>query len=117
VQLHLTLEPSASEVRKAEGTGAEGVVVNDGDQPLEVDLVVLTSPSLALEIVDAKGAALPKLPPPTPGRPELAVLAPGERRVLPFPRFLPPRTPPGRYRVRLRYGDARSEWVDLEVGG
>jgi len=37
---------------RAEDTAAEGVLVNTGTEPAEVDLVELTSPSLALEVVD-----------------------------------------------------------------
>jgi hypothetical protein len=32
-----------------------------------------------------------------------------------FRAFVPPSAPPDRYRVRLRYGDARSGWVDLKI--
>ena len=82
---------------------------------MTLDLVELTSPSLALEIVDERGRPLLMLPPPTPGRPDLIVLSPGARRTIPFLAFLPPSAQPGRYRVRFRCGLARSEWVDLEI--
>ena len=100
---------------RAEDTAAEGVLVNTGPEPVEVDLVELTSPSLALEVVDDQGRPVLMLPPPTPGRPEMVVVAPGGRRAIPFRAFVPPSAPPGRYRVRLRYGDARSGWVDLKI--
>jgi len=35
--------------------------------------------------------------------------------LVPFRAFVPSSAAPGRYRVRLRYGEARSRWVDLEV--
>ena len=100
---------------RAEDTAAEGVLVNTGTEPVEVDLVELTSPSLALEVVDDKGRPVLMPPPPTPGRPEMVVVAPGGRRSVAFRAFVPPSAPPGRYRVRLRYGDARSGWVDLKI--
>lgn len=100
---------------RAEDTAAEGVLVNTGPEPAEVDLVELTSPSLALEVVDDKGRPVLMPPPPTPGRPEMVVVAPGGRRSVAFRAFVPPSAPPGRYRVRLRYGDARSGWVDLKI--
>ena len=100
---------------RAEDTFAEGVLVNTGTEPVEVDLVELTSPSLALEIVDDKGRAVLMLPPPTPGRREPVVVAPGGRRTVSFRAFVPPSTPPGPYRMRVRYGDVRSEWVALTI--
>jgi hypothetical protein len=105
----------ASGAVRAEDAQAEGVVVNTGSEPIEVDLVELSSPSLALEIVDDAGAALRMLPPPTPGRPDVISIAPRERRTVPFRAFVPPSAPPGRYRVRFRYRDARSDWVDLVI--
>ena len=106
---------SGATVARAWEAEAEGVLVNTGTEPVEVDLVVLTSPSLALEVVDERGAPVVMPPPPTPGRPDVTVLAPGERRAIPFRAFLPPSTPPGRYRVRLRYGPARSPWMTIEI--
>jgi hypothetical protein len=100
---------------RAGDTAAEGVLVNTGAEPVEVDLVELTSPSLALEVVDDKGRPVLMPPPPTPGRPELIVVAPGGRRPVTFRAFVPPSAPPGRYRVRFRYGDARSGWADLRI--
>ena len=68
-----------------------------------------------LEVVDDQGRPVLMPPPPTPGRPEMVVVAPGGRRSVPFRAFVPRSAPPGRYRVRLRYGDARSGWVDLKI--
>lgn len=113
--LELALTAAAAVAMRAEDTAAEGVLVNTGPEPAEVDLVELTSPSLALEVVDDKGRPVLMPPPPTPGRPEMVVVAPGGRRSVPFRAFVPPSAPPGRYRVRLRYGDARSGWVDLKI--
>ena len=100
---------------RAEDTAAEGALVNMGTEPVEVDLVELTSPSLALEIVDDRGRLLHMLPPPTPGRPEMVVVAPSGKRSVLFRAFVPPSVPPGHYQVRFRYRDARSGWVDLEI--
>jgi len=111
----LGLIARADTIARAEDAAADGVVINTGAKPVEVDLVVLTSPSLALEIVDAHGTPLRMLPPPTPGRPDTIVLAPGSQRTIPFRAFLPPSTPPGAYRVRLRYETARSPWIDLRI--
>lgn len=113
--LELALTAAAPVATRAEDTAAEGVLVNTGTGPVEVDLVELTSPSLALEVVDDKGRPVLMPPPPTPGRPEMVVVAPGGRRSVPFRAFVPPSAPPGRYRVRFRYGDARSGWVDLKI--
>jgi hypothetical protein len=117
VQLALELTPPVSIVARAEETAAQGVVVNTGAESVTVDLVELTAPSLALEVVDERGRPLPMLPPPMPGRPDAVVLAPGERRAVRFDGFLPARTPPGRYRVRFRHGPAQSGWIEVEVSG
>jgi hypothetical protein len=116
LQLHLTLTVAALKrgERAAGDIVAEGVVVNTGTEPVALDLVELGSPSLALEIVDDNGAPVRMPPPPTPGRQELVVLQPGERRSVVFRAFMPPATRPGRYRARLRYRDAVSEWTAFE---
>jgi hypothetical protein len=113
--LELSLTRTATGPARAEDTAAEGILVNSGADPVEVDLVELASPSLALEIVDDRGRPVLMPPPPTPGRPEMVLLAPGGRRSVPFRAFLPTSAPPGHYRMRLRYGEARSGWVDLEI--
>jgi hypothetical protein len=113
--LELTLTTTAAGALRAEDTAAEGVLANTGTEPVEVDLVELTSPSLALEMVDDEGRPVLMPPPPTPGRPDMVTVAPGGRRSVSFRAFVPPSAPPGRYRVRFRYGEARSGWVDLDV--
>jgi len=113
--LELALTGPATGPTRAEDTVAEGVLVNTGAEPVEVDLVELSSPSLALEVIDAGGRPVLMPPPPTPGRPEMVTVTPGGRRLVPFRAFVPSSAAPGRYRVRLRYGEARSRWVDLEV--
>jgi len=115
MQLHLELTVTAAEARAAGDIDAEGVVVNTGSEPVELDLVELASPSLALEIVDADGNSLPMLPPPTPGRPNLMVMAPGDRRSIRFRAFAPLTERPGKYRVRFRYRDAKSDWVEFAI--
>jgi len=115
--LTLELTPIASIVARAEETAAQGVVINTGAEAVTVDLVELTAPSLALDVIDERGQLLRMLPPPTPGRPDAVVLAPGERRPVRFDGFLPAHTPPGRYRVRFHYGDVQSEWIEVEIGG
>ena len=117
MQLHLEFAVTTlgTLATRAEDTVAEGVLVNMADEPVEVDLVELTSPSLALEIVRDNGEPVRMPPPPTPGRPDVIVIAPGERRSVLFRAFVSTSAPSGLYRVRLRYRDARSEWVELEI--
>jgi hypothetical protein len=105
----------ASGAMRPEHAAAEGVVTNTGMESIDVDLVELSSPSLALEIIDASGTPVRMLPPPTPGRSRVVAIAPGERHTIPFRAFVPPSAPPGHYRVRFRYRDARSDWVDLVI--
>ena len=115
--LTLALSLRATAVVRPEEADATGILVNAGPGSVEVDLVQLTSPSLALEVVDDKGRPVHMPPPPTPGRPDVVVLPPGERRLVEFRAFLPAGTPPGRYGVRLRCGHAVSAWIGLDVGG
>lgn len=115
VRLELVLARGATAAVRAEDTAAEGVLVNTDAEPLDVDLVELSSPSLALEFIDEGGRTMPMLPPPTPGRPEIVTVAPGERRSIPFRAFVPAFAPPGHYRLRFRYRDARSDWVELTL--
>jgi hypothetical protein len=115
VALALALTGIASGATRAENAAADGVVVNIGTEPIDVDLVELSAPPLALEIVDAAGVPLRMLSPPTPGRPHVVSIAPGEQRTVPFRAFVPPSAPPGRYRVRFRYHDTRSDWVDIVI--
>jgi len=100
--LELALTAAATVAMRAEDTAAEGVLVNTGTEPAEVDLVELTSPSLALEVVDDQGRPVLMPPPPTPGRPEMVVLAPGGRRSVPFRAFVPRR----RRRAAIECGSA-----------
>jgi hypothetical protein len=53
VQLHLefAVATPGTLATRAEDAAAEGVLVNMGAEPVDVDLVELASPSLALEIV------------------------------------------------------------------
>jgi hypothetical protein len=98
----LTVEPSRTTRR--EELVARGALQNRGDEPVEIDLAPLGSPSLALEIVDAAGAPVRLPPPPVPrGGGERVFVAPNERRAVEYRGFLPAWTPPGAYRARLRY--------------
>jgi hypothetical protein len=95
---------------------------------LTLDLAPLSSPSLALEIVDAADAPLLLPPPPVPGRDvEHVTLAPGEQHAVEFRGFVPQWTKPGPYRARLRYlGSTQpgareptrivSPWAEFRIG-
>lgn len=92
-----------------------------GDEPEEIDPVVLSSPSLALEITDQDGAPVLLPPPPVPGTQEPRVLlGPGESYSRTYGSFLPAWTERGTYRVRMSYRGAgdpvTSEWITVVVG-
>ena len=114
MQLRLELTLHAGRGRSDRDVEVEGVVTNTGSNPVELDLVELGSPPLALDIVDANGVPFGRLPPPTPGRVEAAVLAPGAQRSVRFRGFMTG-APAGRYRARFRYRHASSRWVELEI--
>jgi hypothetical protein len=121
----LTIEPITA--ARPEDFRARGSVVNDGIDPVSISLAPLSSPSLALRIVDERGKSVQLPPPPIPPSDmPLAVLVPGEERAADFPGFLPSWTPPGRYRAQLHYvpggnGDrwladtVSSNWVEFEL--
>ena len=123
----LRIEP-ATTGRREELT-ARGTLVNVGREPLTLELAPLSSPSLALEIVDAGDAPLLLPPPPVPREHvEHVTLGPGERHTVEYSGFVPQWTPPGAYRARLRYlgrtrPDAReptrivSPWAEFTVAG
>jgi hypothetical protein len=116
LQLHLKLAlvPAGSSARP-EDIAVEGLVVSQAREPLKLDLIRLSSPSLALEIVDDRGQSVHMLPPPTPGTPEYLLLAPDALYSISYRAFVPPATPPGAYRVRLRYGSMHSDWVGFRI--
>ena len=117
--LTLELWLDAPTAARPECAVANAAVVNTGSAPRDIDLIQLSSPSLALEITDASGKRVPLPPPPTPvaSRSTTIALRPGERKVVTLRAFLPLGTPRGRYNVRLRYGEAASNPVVVEVTG
>ena len=113
----LVVEPA---VGRAEELKARGALVNTGADPVEINLDALSSPSLALEIVDAEGSPVLLPPPPVPqATPSRAELAPGGRHTVEYRGFVPHWTPPGSYRTRLRYVDGPyrvfAGWVDFAL--
>jgi hypothetical protein len=123
----LRVEP-ATAARPEEFT-ARGKLFNVGREPLTLELAPVSSPSLALEIVDADDAPLLLPPPPTPRETvEQVTLAPGEEHAVEYGGFVPQSAKPGLYRARLRYlgrthPDARepsrivSAWAEFTLAG
>jgi hypothetical protein len=127
LEAELRVEP-ATAARREELT-AHGALLNVGPEPLALELAPLSSPSLALEIVDAEDAPLLLPPPPVPRADvERVTLGPGERHVVEYRGFVPQWTKPGSYRARLRYlGRVRrddgeptrivSAWAEFAIAG
>jgi hypothetical protein len=123
----LRVEP-ATAARPEEFT-ARGKLVNVGRESLTLELAPLSSPSLAIEIVDAEDSPLLLPPPPTPRQNvEQVTLAPGEEHAVEYGGFVPQSAKPGAYRARLRYlgrtrPDAReptrivSAWAEFTLAG
>ena len=101
-------------------------LMNAGDEPVDLGMAPLSSPSLCLELEDANGSPFFLPPPPVPGGPEeISRLEPGERVTVEHRAFLPSWAPPGRYQARLHYvrrsqdawsGELRSGWTTFETG-
>jgi hypothetical protein len=119
IRAHVTVTPG--QATDAERFRAVCTLENTGSGPVQVNLASLSSPSLALEIVDADGAPVLLPPPPVPpAQPPIETVSAGARLVADFPAFLPAWTEPGRYRIRCRYvagPDAIivSEWASIEL--
>jgi hypothetical protein len=123
----LRVEPANA--ARPEDFTARGKLVNVGREPLTLELAPLSSPSLAIEIVDADDAPLLLPPPPTPrGNVEQVTLGAGEEHAVEYGGFVPHGTKPGVYRARLRYlgrtrPDAReptrivSAWAEFTLAG
>jgi hypothetical protein len=123
----LRVEPATA--ARPEELTARGKLVNLGRESLSLELAALSSPSLALEIVDADDVALLLPPPPTPTESvEHVTLEPGEEYAVDYNGFVPEWAKPGEYRARLRYlgrtrTDAReptrvvSPWAEFTVAG
>src|SRR5688572_32680267 len=80
-------------------------LVNDGDEPLEVDLEVASSPSLSVELVDAAGQPVLLPPPCLPHHDDgdWVTLAPGDMREIHLGLVAPAWLPDGDYQARYRY--------------
>jgi len=126
--LRATLSIEPPRAARAEDLTARCELANDGDEAAVVNLAALSSPSLALEIIDDRDDAVHLPPPPVPGADvPLVELTPGQRYSTEFAGFLPAWIPPGRYRARCRYvpgtsggrwleGAVWSDWTEFEHG-
>lgn len=106
-------------VGRADEITGRATFSNASDEPADVPPMRLDSASLALEVVDATGTAVPPPPPPLPD-PLIPphVLTAGGSYAVTYPGFLPSWTEPGHYRVRARPVGADghgSDWVDVTV--
>jgi hypothetical protein len=119
IRAHVTVTPEHAAV--AERFDAVCTLENTGAGPVRINLAPLSSPSLALEIIDADGAPVLLPPPPVPpAQPPIETVSAGAHLVADFPAFLPAWTEPGRYRIRCRYvagPDAIivSDWASFEL--
>jgi hypothetical protein len=106
--------PSLTDIR---GFAAKAVFTNKSVAPLKIDGRTLAPAALALEFRDATGARVPHCPPPVPSAdPEAGrvTLAPGETESLTYDAAICIAPRPGRYQVRLNYGNSdagRGDWV------
>lgn len=127
LRAQLVIEPERSDAPQS--MVATASLVNTGATPLTLDLTSLAAPALALEIEDAKGAAVPLPPPPVPGGEAVTTnLAPGGTYTTRFVGFVPHWIPAGDYRARLHYacdartsspglwsGEVVSDWVGFHI--
>ena len=130
-RLELSIIVRPVETGRREEFNALLSLANTGSDPISLNLAPLSSPSLALEIIDGRGDHVPLPPPPVPGgQSPAAELAPGRSHTVQFEGFLPQWVPGGLYRARLRYiyrpaapsahewtGEAASDWAEFRVLG
>ena len=115
----LTIEPSEADMPEA--FVAHLRLVNQGDDVVGINQAVLSSPSLALEIVDAAGERVLLPPPPVPPEsPPIEPLEAAEETTAEFAGFLPSWSEPGTYRARSRYAAGpgepiHSDWVEFTL--
>jgi len=119
--LHAFLTADRRRAARPEEIRAVAELRNAGDTPTEIDPVLISSPSLALEITDDDGRPLLLPPPPLPSEQDSRViLGPGESYRATYRSFLPAWTNRGTYSVRIRYrGTAdpvTSDWLTIAVG-
>jgi hypothetical protein len=126
--LAIEFEVRPARSARSEEFVSECALVNQGDEPSDVSLVPLSSPSLCLQIEDEHGLPVLLPPPPVPGGTErTARLEPGQRIAIEHRGFVPAWTPQGRYRARVRYvsrsgrtgwwqGEIYSSWKTFEIG-
>jgi hypothetical protein len=91
----------------------EVVFKNGTDREARIDKQIISTPILALDVLDAAGKVIPTIPPPIPAAvQEFVVVPPGKEitRSYELNVFSPP-LPPGTYRVRL----AVPEWKADEL--
>jgi hypothetical protein len=122
-----SLELRPARARRHEDLVARCSLTNDGEDPVNVTLGPISSPSLCLELQDETGAPVYLPPPPVPGHPaDTALIEARQTLTVEHPAFLPSWTPPGRFRARLRYitpsspagiwsGELHSDWIDFEL--
>lgn len=115
----LTIEPSVAAAPEA--FVARCRFVNQSDEVVGINQAALSSPSLALEIVDAAGESVLLPPPPVPSdSPPIEPLEAAEEITAEFAGFLPSWIEPGTYRARCRYAAGsvepiHSDWVEFTL--
>ena len=116
LELKLVVAPPV--LHRVEDLVARGAYTNVGPEPFRFSIASVASPSLALAVRRAGGAAVRMPPPPVPypeERPgDTIVLAPGAGHSVEYRNFLPQGLAAGDYEVCLRYrhrdADTQSRW-------
>src|ERR1051325_434717 len=104
--LSATITSRQTEFRSSTDAQIKVVVQNTGNRKVVVNLYVLKTPTLSVEVLNAKGERMATVPPPVPPsnlKKYDTVLRPGAKMALEYSLDLfNPELPEGTYRVKMR---------------
>ncbi|MBW2454856.1 MAG: hypothetical protein JRI68_10110 [Deltaproteobacteria bacterium] len=106
--LQAVVSPDGAEFPSSQAGTLTVTIRNDGAEPATLQMDILRSGILSLDVFDADGKRIPTIPPPMPLTPEemkraQETLPPGQSRKLTYTlHMFSPQLPPGQYTVRMR---------------
>lgn len=81
----------------------KGEIMNKGSTPVNINLQIISSPSLSLKLRKVGGSEIPLLPPPIPKQENNISLLPGQKYLVVYQNFLNKNLLPGEYEISICY--------------